>query len=410
MFVSYAQNFEDVMLWRALKHIENGFYLDVGAQDPVIDSVSRGFYEKGWRGVHLEPTSEYAGKLRENRPDETVLQNAVGDANGSIRFFEFPETGLSTGDETVAAQHKARGYQCRETEVNLISLDTLFERFKDQQIHWMKIDVEGMEGAVLASWAENPTRPWIVVIESTEPLSPERAETTWQHNLTDRNYELCYFDGLNCYFVSKEHPELKGAFGIPPNVFDDFSLSGTATSRMSALMKSLLAEKQNLLVAQETAAQQREAALLKDLGESRKQAEAFHHQILSLHSSFSWRITAPYRVVARAVKRGPRLPIAPLPRLRASAKRVLLYLCRLFVKSIQGNPRLYNLARRLINSHPSLRVLATRILRISKGQPDVQKRTTLMGSGQTHKIAVSNEELATLSRVGRIKARQMGIR
>lgn len=410
MFVSYAQNFEDVMLWRALKHIENGFYLDIGAQDPVIDSVSRGFYEKGWRGVHLEPTSEYAAKLRENRPDETVLQNAVGDAGGSIRFFEFAETGLSTGDTTVAAQHKARGFQCRETEVELVSLDTLFERFNGQQIHWMKIDVEGMEGAVLASWAENPTRPWIVVIESTEPLSPERAETTWQHHMTDRDYELCYFDGLNCYFVSNEHPDLKGAFATPPNVFDDFSLSGTATSRISALMRSRLADKQSMLVIQQAAAQEREAALLQELGESRKQAEAFHHQILSLHSSFSWRITAPYRVLSRVVKRGPRLPIAPLPRPRALVKRCQRYASRLLVKLIQGNPRLYNLTRKLINSHPSLRMLATRILRLSRGQPGVQNLTILMGSGQTHKITVSNEELATLSRVGRIKARQIGIR
>ncbi len=55
-FISYAQNFEDVMLWRALKHVENGFYVDVGAQDPVVDSVSLAFYEHGWRGVHIEPT------------------------------------------------------------------------------------------------------------------------------------------------------------------------------------------------------------------------------------------------------------------------------------------------------------------------------------------------------------------
>ncbi len=40
MYTSYAQNFEDVMLWRALKHVSNGYYIDIGAQDPSIDSVS----------------------------------------------------------------------------------------------------------------------------------------------------------------------------------------------------------------------------------------------------------------------------------------------------------------------------------------------------------------------------------
>ena len=61
-FVSYAQNFEDVILWRALKHVKEGFYVDIGAQDPVINSVSLAFYEHGWRGVHVEPHSGYAGQ------------------------------------------------------------------------------------------------------------------------------------------------------------------------------------------------------------------------------------------------------------------------------------------------------------------------------------------------------------
>ena len=39
-FISHAQNFEDVMLWRALKHIEHGFYVDVGANDPDVHSVT----------------------------------------------------------------------------------------------------------------------------------------------------------------------------------------------------------------------------------------------------------------------------------------------------------------------------------------------------------------------------------
>ena len=46
--ISYAQNFEDVMRWRALKDVKNGFYIDIGAQDPIVDSVSLFFFERGW--------------------------------------------------------------------------------------------------------------------------------------------------------------------------------------------------------------------------------------------------------------------------------------------------------------------------------------------------------------------------
>ena len=42
MFQSFAQNFEDVILWRALGHVTNGRYVDVGAADPrAAAQVSR---------------------------------------------------------------------------------------------------------------------------------------------------------------------------------------------------------------------------------------------------------------------------------------------------------------------------------------------------------------------------------
>ena len=50
-FVSYAQNFEDVLLWRALRDAEPKSYFDIGAQDPTINSISLAFYEAGWRGT-----------------------------------------------------------------------------------------------------------------------------------------------------------------------------------------------------------------------------------------------------------------------------------------------------------------------------------------------------------------------
>ena len=67
-FVSFAQNFEDVILWRVLKDVLSGFYIDVGANDPVIDSVSYAFYQRGWRGIHVEPMPVYAEKIRAARP------------------------------------------------------------------------------------------------------------------------------------------------------------------------------------------------------------------------------------------------------------------------------------------------------------------------------------------------------
>jgi FkbM family methyltransferase len=221
---SYAQNFEDVMLWRALGHIQNGFYIDIGAQHPVIDSVSKAFYEKGWRGIHVEATPAYAKLLREDRPDEIVIEAAVSDQHGSMTFYEIPETGLSTGDSRVAEMHKKKGFTVMEIRVPTITLADIFTLGGDKEINWLKIDVEGMEKQALGGWGDPKKIPCIVVVESTAPNSKIEVSSEWCEKLLSYGYEYTYFDGLSKYYISKEKLELQQNFKIPPNIFDKFNL------------------------------------------------------------------------------------------------------------------------------------------------------------------------------------------
>lgn len=223
-FVSYAQNFEDVMLWRALGDIEGGRYLDIGAQDPIADSVSLAFYNAGWRGIHVEPTPAYAALLREARPDEQVIQAAVSDADGPMPLFEFPSTGLSTGVPDVAQGHVALGFEQRPIIVPTVRLDHLLE-LANGDLHWLKIDVEGMESQVLRSWGGHPLRPWILVIESTQPNTKIPTHESWIAEVTGRGYEEVYFDGLSRYFLHADHLDRKDRLTTPPNLFDGFQVT-----------------------------------------------------------------------------------------------------------------------------------------------------------------------------------------
>lgn len=236
--VSYAQNFEDVMLWRALQGIGKGFYIDIGAQHPVVDSVSLAFYEKGWRGIHVEPQPDYAKLLREQRPDEIVIPAAISTHQGLLTFFEIPATGLSTADSGIAERHRRAGYEVHETSVPCLPLSELFQQAQGRDIHWLKIDVEGWEKEVLQSWGQSKARPWIVVVESTFPLTQEESFQAWEELLLKRGYRFVYFDGLNRYYVHESHGDLLPNFRVPPNYFDHFSLA-ESTPYCAALRQSL---------------------------------------------------------------------------------------------------------------------------------------------------------------------------
>ncbi|MFM0408771.1 FkbM family methyltransferase [Paraburkholderia dipogonis] len=247
---SYAQNFEDVMLWRALAHIDQGSYIDIGAQDPIVDSVSLAFHERGWRGIHVEPTPHYAELLRQQRPGDAVIQAAVGNDRTVLRFFEIPGTGISTADAGIAAQHRDRGFDVREITVPCVPLSAIFEASAGPEIHWLKIDVEGLEREVISSWGGSTARPWIVVVESTLPMTQTESHEDWEAIVVSYGYTAVYFDGLNRYYVSDAHPEIKVAFRAPPNVFDGFVLNGTSTSPFHLLIERRYQEKVDDALAQ----------------------------------------------------------------------------------------------------------------------------------------------------------------
>lgn len=224
VFKSYAQNFEDIILMRALKGVRKGFYIDIGANDPEIDSVSKAFFDRGWKGIEVEPVPSKAKLLKSARKGCDVIQAAVSSEGGKTTLFEVADTGLSTTVSKIARTHAAKKRKIREVEVSTIPLSEIFDKAPDI-IHWLKVDVEGAEKEVIASWGEHEARPWIVVVESTIPNSKRRVGKAWTKMLQDKGYTEVYFDGLNAFFLHEKVSDLTGKFAAPPNFFDRFTLT-----------------------------------------------------------------------------------------------------------------------------------------------------------------------------------------
>jgi len=221
-FVSYAQNFEDVILQRVLANVEHGVYIDVGAQHPIHDSVTRAFYERGWRGGNIEPVDEWFGLLCIDRPEDINLQVVVGANAGEVTFYRVSETGLSTMDAEVAKKHAANGENVVEIVMPMRTLTDVIEQVSPDQLHFLKIDVEGAEGEVLRGLDLSAVRPWVLVIESTLPNTQVDVSHEWSHLVIDAGYSEVYFDGLNRFYLAKEHAALAERFAMPPNCFDNF--------------------------------------------------------------------------------------------------------------------------------------------------------------------------------------------
>ena len=209
---SYAVNFEDVLLWRALGHVAAGRYVDVGAAAPLAGSATELFYQRGWHGVNLEPSHSHLRQLRIARPADVSLAVAAAAEAGSAPFYEVPDTPLSTFDAGLAAQYRAAGRDVVLRQAELQTLDQVCAAHIDGPLHFVHIGAAD-PAAVLAGFDLARWQPWIVVLRAAAPALPQAG------------YTLAYQDGWKYYYVSPRQAALAAALQRPPHPDDDFVLA-----------------------------------------------------------------------------------------------------------------------------------------------------------------------------------------
>lgn len=271
--VSYAQNHEDVLLDRAFPRGHAGFYIDVGANDPVVNSVTKHFYDLGWRGINIEPLPAQFEALQAARERDVNLNIGLSDSAGEATFYEFPPelNAISTFSAEEAERHAGNGQPSFARTVATRTLAQVCTEHASGAIDFLSIDVEGHEQAVLSGNDWERWRPRVILVEATQPATTVPVHERWEPILLEAGYLFATFDGLNRYYVRPEDAELKEALAVPVNVTDDYiphglnkvihELKWTSDHVARQLAASRLA---NSTLSDETAALAAEVASLRD--------------------------------------------------------------------------------------------------------------------------------------------------
>jgi FkbM family methyltransferase len=200
--ITYAQNREDLILAGFFSDDEIGFYVDIGANSPSIDSVTKLFYDRGWSGINIEPIRSHYEQLKEHRTRDKNLNIGISNKTDKLSLREYDGTGLSTFSNTIKVEYEGspnyftEGH--KDYEVNVDTLANVFTKNKVKRINFMKVDVEGYEYNVLIGNNWSVYRPEVICIEANH------IEQDWHNILKDNDYELVFFDGLNEYFIDKK--------------------------------------------------------------------------------------------------------------------------------------------------------------------------------------------------------------
>jgi FkbM family methyltransferase len=221
--ITYARIFEDVLLHRCFGKLPQGFYVDIGAYHPVIASVTKIFYDAGWSGINVEP-GPGIDALRRERPRDINLALAVTDVEGEVDFWEHTDDpGTSTLLPELVGVVADKAGERIHRRMPTLSLALLLGRHAgDRHIHFLKIDAEGAEDAIIAGGDWQTFRPEVLVVESTAPYTNLRSTAAWQTILEQAAFRFAYFDGINDFWVREESTALLEAFAVPVNALDAF--------------------------------------------------------------------------------------------------------------------------------------------------------------------------------------------
>lgn len=159
----YSQDKQDEFLETTVfKGYQNGFFVDVGANDGVTINNSIYFEENNnWTGINIEPIKSTYDKLIENRPKCINLNCAISNENGTAEFIlNKGYTEMISGLKSqFDPRHKERllrelQYFGGTSEVVIVPtkrLETVFSENNVKHVNYLSIDVEGAEFEVIKS-------------------------------------------------------------------------------------------------------------------------------------------------------------------------------------------------------------------------------------------------------------------
>lgn len=202
--LSYSQSGEDMILDTIFCDVIKGFYIDVGANNPFIQSNTHYFYKKGWRGVNVDALPGSMIPFNKVRSHDINIEAAISDSNDELTYYMFSSSFYNTFDQNKVENIMKHTKIIGKIPIKHIKLSDLFNSLKLNNIDFLSVDVEGLDYEVLKSNDWGKYRPKVIVTEclsgGLELLSTDKIYLL----LKNAGYILFCNSPSNAFYVENE--------------------------------------------------------------------------------------------------------------------------------------------------------------------------------------------------------------
>ncbi|MCK1734337.1 FkbM family methyltransferase [Bradyrhizobium sp. 138] len=208
--VSYAQAGEDVIvegilaarLYKSQRTWDSVFYVEIGANHPVSTSSTYLMYQRGARGVLVEPNPELGALIRAVRPKDVLVPSVVLPApQASATLFIGNAHELSSLDEAHVksfGDFDGLGGIREHIEVSALGINELLTPYANK-IDFLSIDCEGLDHDLVKAIDYERIRPSVIQCEPSEHFL--KGNSARIINLMEcRSYRLAARSDINVIF------------------------------------------------------------------------------------------------------------------------------------------------------------------------------------------------------------------
>ena len=202
--LSYSQSGEDLILASILCHITKGFYVDIGANNPFIQSNTHYFYKQGWQGINIDALPGGMMKFHEVRRRDINLEIAISDKEETLQYYMFSSSFFNTFSSEAALKSKKVSNFIGTKNIQTNKLIDIFQKYIVSEIDFMSVDVEEKELQVLQSNDWSKYRPKIIVLEYSAIGLPSIKNTPVYNMMISSGYSLFCNTSTNVFYLENE--------------------------------------------------------------------------------------------------------------------------------------------------------------------------------------------------------------
>lgn len=184
---------------------KDGYFVEVGANDPQIESQSWHLERAGWDGILIEPQPDLAARLKRERTAKVFpVACSSPDRAGTMMHLHVAGAFSSFTPDLMVTGVQAEG----GIDVPVRTLDDILsDAHAPQPIDLLSVDVEGHELDVLKGFDFSRWRPRLILLED------HVTSIAKHHFLQGNGYALMRRTGLNGWYVPQESAPRLGLRG-----------------------------------------------------------------------------------------------------------------------------------------------------------------------------------------------------